>query len=149
MSDELEPFDRSRGGMRTHLTPQEILAIRVDHLECDNISEVARRHGVKRETVARCLDAPEYQRLKEQHRTETNAVILGRLRRKAQYAADYWIKAIEAAAERGNHHPMEDLLLHLKVLEPITKPDAGPKVIVQVGVDASQVSLSSVVKTEP
>jgi len=54
-------------------------------------------------------------------------------------AATAWVdKAIPAAADKGDHNPMRDLLVATNVIEP---PKDGPKVIVQIGVQDCDVHM--------
>jgi hypothetical protein len=145
MSDELAPFDRSRGGQPTQVSPAELLDICTAHLtdpECWSVSALARRFNRKRETIARCLKTPEYKQLKEGVLAERRDLIANILHRGAARAAELWSgKTLDVAAEKGSHSAMKDLLLHTRLIDPIADPDEGPKVIVQVGIKDSDVIL--------
>jgi hypothetical protein len=153
MADELAHPDRSHGGAATHISPAELIEICTAHLsdpECGSVSALARRFDRKRETIARCLKTPEYKRLKDEVFAARRDEILSILQQGAARAATLWsTKTLDSAAERGSHQAMKDLLLHSRLIDPVVEPDAGPKVIVQVGVSADQVTLSPVSMKEP
>jgi len=145
MRDELEQCDRSHGGASTHVSPSELLDICTVHLtdpECWSVSALARRFSRKRDTITRCLKSPEYKQLREQILAERRDQIINILHRGSTRAAELWsTKTLDAAAKRGNHRAMQDLLLHTRLIDPIEQQDDGPKVLIQVGVSADQVSL--------
>jgi hypothetical protein len=143
MTEETEQSDRSHGGASTHVSPSELLDICTVHLtdpECWSVSALARRFSRKRDTITRCLKSPEYKQLKEQILAERRDHIVNILHRGAARAAELWsTKTLDAAAERGNHRAMQDLLQHLRLIDPITDAEGGAKVVVQIGVKAEDI----------
>ena len=56
-------------------------------------------------------------------------------------AADSWVDSVSIAARKGDHRPAKDLLLHTRVIEPVGDEN-GPRVVVQIGVQDSDVKVN-------
>lgn len=52
-------------------------------------------------------------------------IVVERLKAAVLRAADAWVRAIESAADRGDHKPARDLLMHTGTIEPLDKNGAG------------------------
>src|SRR5262245_22580857 len=134
-------------GKASHLSPEQKQAIRVAYLETGGTvtyAEMGRRcatfvgRAVNRETVAACLKGPEYEALRKHFDTEIKASAIERLKAGILPAADAWVKAIDNAADKGDHKPAKDLLMHTGTIEPLDADGRaqGPLVLVlQTGAD--------------
>ena len=58
-----------------------------------------------------------------------------RARLDAGCAANGWVKAIDKAAEKGDHKPSKDLLIHTDVIRPIGETSTHFSMMVKVGHD--------------
>ena len=132
MSSEFGP------GRGSQLTPDERRDMqRLKLVDGESISEIARRTGRNRETVANVLRADDTKELAQQLETEAREGALRVLRASAETAARAWsTTAISQAAEKGDHRPARDLLLHTGVIQPIEK--GGPMIGVQVIVGSAE-----------
>lgn len=118
-------------GRGSALTPDERRQIQCLALvDGETVSAIARTTGRDRETVANVLRADDTRALREQLATEAADAAKLVLRSSAERVARKWVSAVDAAAEKGDHRPARDLLLHTRVIEPIDK--GGPHVGIQV-----------------
>lgn len=118
-------------GRGSQLAPAERAQIQeLALIEGLNKSEIARRVCRDRETVANVLQADDSQALAAQLQSEQREAALEVLRRAVVPMARAWQRAAEHAAEKGDHRPARDLLLHTDVIEPI--PDAQHTTGVQI-----------------
>ena len=47
--------------------------------------------------------------------------------------ADNWIRASEKAAEKGDHRPAKDALLHIRAIEPVNDGSQGTNIAIVIG----------------
>jgi hypothetical protein len=131
-------------GKAAHLTPEQRQAIRVAYLETGGnvtYADMGRRcaaivgREVNRETVAACLKGPAYDKLRKHFDTEIKASAVERLKAGILPAADAWVKAVDVAADKGDHKPAKELLLHTGTIDPLDADGRaqGPLVLVYVG----------------
>ena len=86
---------------------------------------------MNRDTVGECLKGQEFERLQKQFEQELRETAMRRLKAHVLPAADAWCDAIDTAAQRGDHKPARELLLHTGVSAPVTGVDStGVTVIV-------------------
>lgn len=132
-------------GAAGHLSAEQKQRIRVAYLEsggqlsctqlgarCATVPGVER--AVNRETVAACLKGPEFDALRKHFDTEIKAGAVERLKAGILPAADAWVKAVGVAADKGDHKPAKDLLMHTGTIEPLDDDGRarGPLVLIAV-----------------
>ncbi len=89
--------------------------------------------GRSREAIARCLKGPDFEKLAEEIRQEAAESARNILRPHQIRAATLWAtKAIDVAADKGNHRPAKQLLEATGVIR--QRDDDDNRVIVQIGV---------------
>lgn len=121
-------------GRGSALTPDERRQIQsLALIDGESISAIARITGRDRETVANVLRSDDSKALREQLAGEAADAAKLVLRSSAERAARKWVSAIDAAAEKGDHRPARDLLLHAKVIDPLEKGGTSFGVQVIVG----------------
>jgi hypothetical protein len=57
-------------------------------------------------------------------------------------AADSWVSAVGIAGAKGDDRPAKDLLLHTDTIRPVAEGNGGPKIIAQIGVKDSDITLA-------
>ena len=118
-------------GRGSQVTPEERREIQCLRLvDGDSVSEIARKTSRNRETITNVLRADDTQALQYQLETEGRETALRELQAARHRAARAWDTAIQQAADKGDHRPAKDLLLHTGVIQPLEK--SGPLVGVQV-----------------
>lgn len=121
-------------GRGSQITPEERREIqRLRLVDGESISEIARRTSRNRESVANVLRGDDTRELQEQLDGEMKEAALRHLRVTGEKAARAWGIAIDAAADKGDHRPAKDLLLHTGVIQPIDGPRMNFGVQVVVG----------------
>jgi len=125
---------RHKPGRASQVSRAERREIQLAHLHDGlNQTELAAKFGRKRETVARCLGGPEYDQLKQ----EVDSAIADEVRRVmrsgARRAGKAWLRAIDVAAEKGNHKPAKDLLLHTDIIQPVNDVPSGSQFTMCIG----------------
>lgn len=128
--------ERRLGGAGMRITPAERREIAIAYLsdpDLGTMSACAKHFGRTREAVAGCLKGEEFETLRRQVDHDAGEAAKGILKRARVKAATAWVdKAIDAAAEKGDHKPSRDLLIATKVIEPA--PATGNLFIaIQVG----------------
>ena len=114
-------------GRAGHLTPEEKTAIRLEYLEHGgrmSRKAIAAKFRVNRDTVSECLKGQDFERLQKQFEQELREAAMRRLKAHVLPAADAWCDAVDTAAQRGDHKPARELLLHTGVIAPITGVDS-------------------------
>jgi hypothetical protein len=114
-------------GRAGHLTTEEKTAIRLEYLEHGgrmSRKAIAVKFRVNRDTVSECLKGPEFERLQKQFEQELWDAAMRRLKAHVLPAADAWCDAVDTAAQRGDHKPARELLLHTGVIAPVSGIDA-------------------------
>ena len=107
-------------GRGSQLTPDERREIqRLALIAGCSQSEIARRTGRDRGTVAAVLRSQDTIRLREELESEAADEARRTLAAYTGRAAHAWTRAVENAADKGQHQAARDLLLHTKVIEPI------------------------------
>ena len=131
-------------GRGSQLTPDERRQIQclafVDGL---SISEIARQTGRDRGTLAGILKADDSQAFEKPLETEAKDAAVKILRGTAERAARSWGTAIGVAADKGDHRPAKDLLLHTGVIDPI--PDgavSGTRIAIIIGTPEHPIRVS-------
>jgi hypothetical protein len=133
---------RHPAGRGSEMTAAEIEQVRLDFL-CHSLNRVqlSEKYGRTRNTIARCLDGKEFEELRRQVDGEVREVVRRRMVAKADGAVDHWERSMGVAADRGDHKPSKDWLMHAGVVDPVDSTESGPKVIVQIGVSAAEVKV--------
>lgn len=131
------PAPRHKPGRGSQVTPSERREIQqlflVDGL---TKADIAKKMGRTRETIASALQGEDFERFRQEIESELFETAQRKLKSNVGRAADGWIKAIDKAAERGDHKPSKDLLMHTKVIDPLGQHGAqGALVLVGVRVD--------------
>jgi hypothetical protein len=126
--------ERRLGGAGAHLTPAEKREIALAFLtdpELGSISKCAAHFNRTREAVTAVVRSDDFEKLKQEVDIEAGASAKRILQGAREKAARAWVNtAIDAAAERGDHKPSRDLLLHTKVLDPLAQMGHGAVVVV-------------------
>ncbi|MDP2320629.1 MAG: helix-turn-helix domain-containing protein [Acidobacteriota bacterium] len=119
-------------GRGSQLTPDERRDVqRLRLVDGESISEIARRTGRNRETIANIVRSEDTRELAQQLESESREAALRVLRGTSEQAARAWRKAIDTAADKGDHRPARDILLHNGVIQPLNGPaNIGIQVIV-------------------
>jgi len=119
-------------GRGSQLTPDERREIqRLRLVDGESISEIARRVGRNRETVANIVRSDDTIELAQQLESESREAATRVLRGTSEQAARAWRKAIDMAADKGDHRPARDILLHNGVIQSLNGPaNIGIQVIV-------------------
>lgn len=136
---------RHRPGRGSGVTPAERREIQLAALvECSTQQELADRFGRTRDTIRKVLNHASFEAV----RTEVNAGMAQEARQVLSAhrtaAARAWAASLTRAAQRGDHRPSRDLLLHEGVIAPTTQNAGGPSIIVNIGT----IPVSSVVREE-
>jgi hypothetical protein len=102
--------------------------------------ELGKRFNVNRETVSACLKGPEFDKLRAAFESEVRASAVQRLKSAVGPAADAWVRAIDHAADKGDHKPAKDLLMHTGTIEPLDDEGRarGPMVLIAIKVDGRE-----------
>ena len=125
---------RHKPGRGSQVMPDERRAIQQAHLaEGFNQRELADRFGRTRETIAGVLKGDDFERLCREVQADLVESVQRTLRANGVQAANQWVKAVDKAAEKGDHKPAKDLLLHTGLLRPMGEGNTGNQVIVQIG----------------
>jgi hypothetical protein len=120
------------------VTPDERRAIQFAHLTDGlNISQLAERFGRTRETVGGILKGEDFEQIRQQVQAELVAVARASLAGGVSKAAAAWLRSLDVAADRGDHKPSQALLLHTKVIDPISDEGRGPQVQIVIGMPGS------------
>jgi hypothetical protein len=140
---------RHKPGRGSQLTPEERLEVqRMSIADGLSNSEIARRTGRDRGTIATVLASDDAKELKRKFQSEQHDAALSLLRDGRVPAATEWVSAIGIAAQKGDHRPAKDLLLHTGVIQPVTA-DNGPRVAVQINLHGGPEPLSLVANASP
>ena len=127
---------RRKPGRGSQVTPTERLEMQRLFL-VDGLTKtaIAQKTGRTRETVGGVLAGADFDRLKTQIESEIFDEARRILKGNVVRAAKAWPRAIDTAAEKGNHKPAKDLLIHTGVIEPIGESGAqGALVLVGVNI---------------
>jgi hypothetical protein len=119
-------IERRLGGQPMRITPAERREIALAYLSDPDLgtkSACAKHFGRTREAIAGCLKGEEFEALARQVDHETGESAKGILKRGREKAATVWVKALDVAAEKGDHKPARDLLIATKVIAPL--PSTG------------------------
>jgi transposase-like protein len=127
-------FPPGRGSQVTPDERREIQCLRL--VDGDSVSEIARKTGRNRETIANVLQAEDTHALRVQLENEGKEAAMRELQSARHRAARAWGTAMQQAADRGDHRPAKDLLLHTGVIQPLEK--GGMNFAVQVVVGTSE-----------
>ena len=129
---------RRKPGRGSQVTPPERLEMQCLFL-VDGLTKtaIAQQTGRTRETVGGVLQGPDFDRLKAQVESEIFDDARRILKANVVRAAKAWPRAIDTAAEKGNHKPAKDLLMHTGVIEPLGEAGAQGAVVL-VGVNIYQ-----------
>jgi len=127
----MDSFPVGRGSQLTPEQRREIQCCAL--LDGLSASEIARRTGRDRGTIANVLKAEDSRALRQQLETEAQEAAIKVLRGYSQRAARAWGIAIDAAADKGDHRPAKDLLLHTGAIEPVGDEGGTTRVAIFVG----------------
>ena len=131
-------------GAAAHLSPEQKHQIRVAYLATGGnvtYTEMGQRCAsligrvVNRDTVAACLKGQEYAELRKHFDSEIKASAVEQLKAGVPGAAAAWVRSVDVAADKGDHKPAKDLLMHTGTIEPLDDDGRGrgPLVLVYVG----------------
>lgn len=136
------PAPRHPPGRGSRMDDDEIHRVRLDFL-CHSFNRVqlSAKYGRTRNTIARCLEGKPFEELRRQVDSEVRDVVRRRMVAKADDAVGHWERSMDVAADRGDHKPSKDWLMHAGVIDPIESTETGPKVVVQIGVSAEDVKI--------
>ena len=124
---------RRKPGRGSQVTPAERREIQRLHLaEGLNQRQLAARTGRTRETIAAQLKGADFERLRDQVETNLVETVTRYLRNNADKAAKAWVRALDRAAQKGDHKPAKDLLMHAGVIDPPGET-SRPQFVVVVG----------------
>ena len=126
---------RRKPGRGSQVTPVERREIQRLHL-ADGMSQrqIATHTGRTRETVAAQLKGDDYERIRGELETDLIETVQRQLKNHAGTAVNAWVKALDRAAQKGNHKPSKDLLLHMGIIEPLGgETAAGARVAIVIG----------------
>jgi hypothetical protein len=122
---------RRQAGRGSAVTDEEALDIRVWYLaDGMNFSQIARKTGRTRETVAQVIKDPATDALRTIIHEEKVQRAKAKLRAHVDTAAEAWVRAVDIAADKGDHKPAKELLLTERVIDPVGEPSAAFQVIV-------------------
>lgn len=92
---------------------------------------LAKRYGVDRQSVTRCLTGEDFEALEKAVFEETKRNAIRILNQGSERAAAKWAgTTLDKAAKKGNHKPMEDLLKATGMIQ----ETAQSRIVVQIGV---------------
>jgi len=120
-------FPPGRGSALTADERKQIQCLAL--VDGETVSAIARTTGRDRETIANVLRADDSRALREQLAGQAADAAKLVLRGSAERVARKWVSAVDAAAEKGDHRPAKDLLLHTGVIQPLRDQ---PAIAVQV-----------------
>ena len=130
------PATRHGPGRGSQVMPDERRQIQYAHLvDGLNQRQLADRFGRKRETIAGVLKGDDFERLRQDVESELRTTAVRTLKNNVGRAADGWVKAIGKAADRGDHKPSKDLLMHTGVIEPLGEHGAKGNMLMLIGVN--------------
>ena len=134
-----------RPGRGSALTRDERHEIqRLGIVEGCSISEIARRTDRDRGTVANVLNAQDSQALRGKLATDARDEVLRMLQITSPQAAREWARAVTQAANKGDHRPARDLLLHAGAIDPIADDASnGPRIAIVIGTDEHPMNVRS------
>jgi hypothetical protein len=129
-------------GRGSEMTGDEIENVRLDYL-VHRLTQVqlSEKYGRARNTIAKCLEGKTFEEMRRQIDADVREMVRRRMVAKADDAVGYWERSMGNAAERGDHKPAKDWLMHSGVVDPVESTESGPKVIVQIGVNADEVKV--------
>ena len=136
-------------GRAGHLRHEDKQAIRLAYLEGGGrLTRVAlaAQFNVNRDTVAACLQGQEFEELQQQLEQELRRAAFDRLKANVLPAANAWVDSLDVAARKGDYRGARDLLLHTKVIEPVTK-DEGSGISIYIGGHAADVKVGIAVSS--
>lgn len=129
-------------GRGSAVTQDEADDIRWSYVvESKSISEISRNTGRTRETVSALVKSPEADELRKTVREMKRVRARQILAANTDKAAEKWVEAMDVAAEKGLHKPMQDLLLHEEVIKPVNDHGSGPGVVVYIGAQPADVDV--------
>ncbi len=132
------PAPRRKPGRGSQVTPNERREIH--HLflaEGLAKAAIAQKTGRTRETIASVLLGEDFERFKAEIESDTFDDARRVLKAHVVKAAKAWPRAIEKAADKGDHKPAKDLLMHTGVIEPLGE-DGARGALLLVGVNIYQ-----------
>lgn len=127
-----ERTPRHPAGRGSQVRPDERRAIQLARLaEGLTHQQLAQRFGRTRETIASMLRGEDYERLKGEVEATMLEEARATLKAFVRPSAKAWTRAVQKAADKGDHRPAKDLLMHTGVIEPLRDEGAhGPLVLV-------------------
>ncbi len=124
---------RRKPGRGSQVTPAERREIQRLHLaEGLNQRQLAARTGRTRETIAAQLKGADFERLRDQVETNLVETVTRYLKNNADKAAKAWVRALDRAAQKGDHKPAKYLLMHAGVID-YPGETSRPQFVVVVG----------------
>ena len=88
-----------------------------------------------------------FEELQQQLEQELRRAAFDRLKANVLPAANAWVDSLHVAARKGDYRGARDLLLHTKVIEPVTK-DEGSGITIHIGGHAADVKLGIAVSSD-
>ncbi len=124
---------RRKPGRGSQVMPDERREIQCLHLvDGLNQKQIAARTGRTRETIAAQLKGEDFERIRTAVEADLIETVKRQLTNNVDKAANAWIKALDRAAQKGDHKPAKDLLMHAGVIDPPGEP-SRPQFVVVVG----------------
>ncbi len=107
----------------SHVTDQQVIELFGLLEDGDTVRTAAEKVGLNRRTAYRVL---------ARYDADLSAVDK-LLKVKALSVAEDWIRASEKAADKGDHRPAKDLLLHARAIEPVHDGSQGTNIAIIIG----------------
>jgi hypothetical protein len=137
------PAPRHPPGRGSELTPDEIHAVRIDHLsEGLTRTKLAEKYGRDRKTIARYLEGEDFEKLRESVLEESAIEARMVLAAKNLDHARNWNTASDVAALKGDHRPARDALTATGVVQPPREPPSGINAFVAMVINGVEMSVS-------
>ena len=136
-------------GRAGHLRHEDKQPIRLAYLEGGGRVTrlaLAAQFNVNRDTVAACLQGKEFEELQHQLEQELRRAAFDRLKANVLPAANAWVDSLDVAAQKGDHRPAKELLLHTNVIAPL-RNDEGSGITVHIGGHAADVKVGIAVSS--
>jgi hypothetical protein len=116
-----------------YITPEQQREMWEAYLELGSFTQVAKKLGRDRETVARHIKCPEFDQFALKAREDAGKAVMAVMSKRAIDYGDHWFEASREAASKGDHRPAKDALTALGIIKPDTSGTAQQGFIVVNG----------------
>ena len=122
-------------GPKSKIKPLERRAIQLAYLTQGMTKRViATQFGRSEQVVYRVLSGPDFDEVRRELTEGTRDQAKLMLERAMPEAVTQWLRAMPTAADKGDHRPAKDLLLHTKLIDPLVDhPAPPPAVMICIG----------------